>query len=259
MNLRTIRSLPLVIEHKGPLTLRAEVVIYRRDLERINAERLARGEPPFANPRNAAAGSLRMLDPRVVAKRPLRAVVWQVVEETLAKTHSGSLQALHDLGLPVHESGRVCRTLDEVHAAIAEYRETAQRLPVRDRRRGDQGRRFHAPAHPRHDREVSALGDRLQVRRGTRADARARHPGSGRAHRRAHAGCGARAGEARGYGRRSCLAAQRGDHRAPRRPRRRSGRDRKGGRDHSAGHQRGRERAARGYRAFQHARALPGV
>ena len=129
INLRTIRSLPLVIEHKGPLTLRAEVVIYRRDLERVNAERLARGEPAFANPRNAAAGSLRMLDPRVVAKRPLRAMVWQVVEETLAKTHSGSLEALRALGLPVHPRLRVCRTLPEVHAAIAEIEKQRKDYP----------------------------------------------------------------------------------------------------------------------------------
>jgi DNA ligase (NAD+) len=129
INLKTIRSLPLVIDHSGPLTLRAEVVIYRRDLERINAERLARGEPPFANPRNAAAGSLRMLDPRVVAKRPLRAIVWQVVEETLAKTHSGSLEALRRLGLPVHQKWRVCKELDEVHRAIAEIEKQRKDYP----------------------------------------------------------------------------------------------------------------------------------
>ncbi|HEX2879251.1 MAG TPA: hypothetical protein VHO25_06920, partial [Polyangiaceae bacterium] len=71
-NLRTIRSLPLNISDQRPLTLRGEVVIYRRDLQEINEERAEQGEPPFANPRNAAAGSLRMLDPRTVAKRRLR-------------------------------------------------------------------------------------------------------------------------------------------------------------------------------------------
>src|SRR5262249_61459939 len=64
-NLRTIRSLPLTIEHRKPLTLRGEVVIYRKDLERINVARVAAADPPFANPRNAAAGSLRMLDPSI--------------------------------------------------------------------------------------------------------------------------------------------------------------------------------------------------
>jgi DNA ligase (NAD+) len=119
LNLRTMRSLPLTIDYPGPLTLRAEVVIYRRDLERINRERAAQGEPLFANPRNAASGALRMLDPRVVASRGLRAVVWQVVEgEKLAKTHSGALSRLAELGLPTHRKERICRSLEELLAAV---------------------------------------------------------------------------------------------------------------------------------------------
>lgn len=118
-NLRTIRSLPLTIPYDRPLTLRGEVVIYRRDLERINEARTASGEPPFANPRNAAAGSLRMLDPRIVAARPLRAVVYGVVEgKTLSPTHSGALRRLAELGLPTHRKERVCTSRDEVLRAI---------------------------------------------------------------------------------------------------------------------------------------------
>jgi DNA ligase (NAD+) len=121
-NLRTIRSLPLSIEYEQPLTLRAEVVIFRRDLERINQERLALGEPPFANPRNAAAGSLRMIDPRVVAKRPLRALVWQVIEgEKLAGSHSASLDRLAELGVPTHKKHVVCETVEEILACIANF------------------------------------------------------------------------------------------------------------------------------------------
>jgi DNA ligase (NAD+) len=120
-NLRTIRSLPLEIPYQGPLTLRAEVVIYRRDLQRINAERAEQGEAPFANPRNAASGSLRMLDPRVVATRGLRALVWQVVEGAeLAPYHSAALDRLAELGLPTHKLHRVCSNVDEVLAAIAD-------------------------------------------------------------------------------------------------------------------------------------------
>lgn len=118
-NLRTIRSLPLTIGYAKNLTLRGEVVIYRRDLERINRARVADGEPPFANPRNAASGSLRMLDPRVVAERPLRVFAWQVVEgPELSKTHSGALDALAELGLPTHRLHKVCHTFEEVWAAI---------------------------------------------------------------------------------------------------------------------------------------------
>jgi len=119
LNLRTMRSLPLVIDYKEPLTLRAEVVIFRRDLERINRERAANGEPLFANPRNAASGGLRMLDPRVVASRGLRAVVWQVVEGAkLAPTHSGALARLAELGLPTHRKERLCKSLPELLEAV---------------------------------------------------------------------------------------------------------------------------------------------
>lgn len=130
VNLRTIRSLPLVIPYKEPLTLRGEVVIFRRDLERINEERISNGEAPFANPRNAAAGSLRMLDPRVVAQRPLRAVMYHVVEaERFAPTHSAALTRLTELGLPTHRRERVCRTRDEIWAAIAEFDAERPRYP----------------------------------------------------------------------------------------------------------------------------------
>jgi DNA ligase (NAD+) len=114
-NLRTIRSLPLTIPYAGPLTLRAEVVIFRRDLERINQARLVAGEAPFANPRNAASGSLRMIDPRVVAERPLRAIVWQVVEgSTLAPSHSDSLEKLAEFGLPTHRKHSRAMDIDTV-------------------------------------------------------------------------------------------------------------------------------------------------
>jgi DNA ligase (NAD+) len=116
-NLKTIRSLPLSIEDKRPLTLRGEVVIYRRDLQEINEERAEQGEPPFANPRNAAAGSLRMLDPRVVAKRRLRVFLYQVVEE-LAPTHAAALDHLAQLGLPTHGKHRVCRDAAELKQAL---------------------------------------------------------------------------------------------------------------------------------------------
>ena len=119
-NLRTIRSLPLTIPYTGDITLRGEVVIYRRDLDRINQARVAAGETPFANPRNAASGSLRMLDARVVAERPLRVMAWQVVEgPQLADTHAGALDALAKLGLPTHRLHRVCDSFEEVWAAIA--------------------------------------------------------------------------------------------------------------------------------------------
>jgi DNA ligase (NAD+) len=103
INVRTIRSVPLRISHAGRLTLRGEVVIYRRDLETLNIEREAEGLEPFANPRNAASGAVRMLDPREVARRPLRAVFYQIVEgPELHATQHESLEWMAGLGLPTH-------------------------------------------------------------------------------------------------------------------------------------------------------------
>lgn len=108
-NVRTLRGVPLVVAAKEKLTLRGEVVIYRRDLAKMNEERERDGLEPFANPRNAAAGALRMLDPREVAKRPLRAVFYQLVEGPKLghATHSASLAFLDELGLPTHRRGVV--------------------------------------------------------------------------------------------------------------------------------------------------------
>lgn len=102
-NVRTIRSVPLSISHKEKITVRGEVLLYRKDLETMNAEREAEGLEPFANPRNAATGSVRMLDAREVARRPLRIIFYHVVEgASLHKTHSESLEWLASQGLPTH-------------------------------------------------------------------------------------------------------------------------------------------------------------
>jgi DNA ligase (NAD+) len=101
VNLRTMRGVPLRIPHTGRITLRGEVVFYRKDLDALNAEREAAGLEPFANPRNAAAGSIRMMDPREVAKRPLRVVFYQLLEgASMHKTHGESLAWMDTQGLP---------------------------------------------------------------------------------------------------------------------------------------------------------------
>ncbi|MDX2053324.1 MAG: NAD-dependent DNA ligase LigA [Polyangiaceae bacterium] len=129
-NARTIRSLPLTIPIADPVTLRAEVVIYRKDLTAINEAREQEGEAPFANPRNAASGSLRMLDPRVVAKRRLRAMVWQVVEgQAFAASHSQALERAHTLGLPTHGLHKVAEDLEGVIRAIEGIEEKRKDYP----------------------------------------------------------------------------------------------------------------------------------
>ena len=103
LNVRTIKSLPLKVAHTGRLTIRGEVVIYRRDHDALNVEREAEGLEPFANPRNAAAGAVRMMDPREVAKRPLRVLLYQLVEAAqIAPTQNESLAWLEKQGLPTH-------------------------------------------------------------------------------------------------------------------------------------------------------------
>ncbi len=117
-NVRTIRSVPLRIAHTGKLTLRGEILIYRRDLDALNADREAQGLEPFANPRNAAAGAVRMLDPREVARRPLRALFYQLVEgPQLHATHHESLDWLEAQGLPTHRR-QVVVDWDGVRPAI---------------------------------------------------------------------------------------------------------------------------------------------
>jgi DNA ligase (NAD+) len=102
-NVRTIRSVPLKIAHLGKLVLRGEIIIHRRDHDALNVEREAQGLEPFSNPRNAAAGAVRMLDPREVARRPLRAAFYQVVTTPpLHATQHESLEWLAEQGLPTH-------------------------------------------------------------------------------------------------------------------------------------------------------------
>jgi DNA ligase (NAD+) len=129
-NLRTVRGLPLVLATSKSLTLRGEVVIYRRDLELVNQQRTAMGEQPFANPRNAASGSLRLLDPREVAQRRLRVFLWQLVEgELFAERHSEALDWLGKLGLPVHGRHRVCTNLEAIRAALRDLEGMRGALP----------------------------------------------------------------------------------------------------------------------------------
>jgi DNA ligase (NAD+) len=78
LNAKTIKSIPLEIDYKGLIEIRGEVVIKKEDFDKLNEERIKKGESTFANPRNAAAGSLRQLDPKITASRPLLFYPWGV-------------------------------------------------------------------------------------------------------------------------------------------------------------------------------------
>lgn len=125
-NVRTIRSVPLHLRtHPSArpavpnrLEVRGEVIFPRAAFEALNAERERAGEPPFANPRNAAAGSLRQLDSAITATRPLDIFLHSAgqLAESLFATHWDFLQALRGWGLKVNPLNRICRDADAVMA-----------------------------------------------------------------------------------------------------------------------------------------------
>src|SRR3546814_662369 len=113
-NIRTLRSVPLRLAGSVPdvLEVRGEVLMHRADFARLNQAQQARGEKVFVNPRNAAAGSLRQLDPRITATRPLRfmAYGWGEIRlsgsDALPGTHAGMLDWFEGFGLPVDRNRR---------------------------------------------------------------------------------------------------------------------------------------------------------
>jgi len=97
MNIRTIENIPLRIEATGRVEIRGEVVIYKADFDQLNATRRAAGEQEAANPRNLAAGSIRQLDPRVAASRPLKFLAYDIINEDIP-THADVYRTLHKYG-----------------------------------------------------------------------------------------------------------------------------------------------------------------
>jgi DNA ligase (NAD+) len=119
-NLKTIRSIPLQLfttdETLSSIEVRGEVYMPKKGFDEINREREKLGEPPFANTRNAAAGSLKQLDPRLVAKRPLDIFIHTVVglRSKKYKTHYDTLMELKEAGFKIHPDIKVFELIDEV-------------------------------------------------------------------------------------------------------------------------------------------------
>jgi len=114
-NVRTIRSVPLAIDYKELIEIRGEVVIKKDDFEIINKERESEGESPFANPRNAAAGSLRQLDSTITAKRRLVFYPWGLGENSLEyKNLSEKMEFIYNLGFLKPPYMRECKTIDKI-------------------------------------------------------------------------------------------------------------------------------------------------
>ncbi len=131
-NARTIRPIPLrLLSLNGVpiprvLDVRGEVLMKKADFEALNREREARGETLFANPRNAAAGSLRQLDPNITAQRKLDFIAWGIgrVEGLTFQTHAQVLDTLEKLGFKTSYPRRICKGIDEV---IEYYRDLEEK------------------------------------------------------------------------------------------------------------------------------------
>ena len=138
-NARTIRSLPLLLDEKagadldwgGSLEVRGEVVMNRRSFEKLNADRQRESQPTFANPRNAAAGSLRVLDPKITARRRLDFFAYALLRDgaPVLERHWATLEALAASGFKVNAHRLLCAGMEPAIEYAAEWPEKRESLP----------------------------------------------------------------------------------------------------------------------------------
>ena len=132
-NVRTIRTIPLKLQSDFPdkFEIRGEILMPWKVFEDLNKEREAQEEPLFANPRNAASGTIKLQNASEVAKRKLDAYLYYMLGENLpADTHSGCLQAAASYGFKISDAVKVCKTLPEVMQYIAYWDKERKNLPV---------------------------------------------------------------------------------------------------------------------------------
>ena len=129
LNLKTVKSIPMKLAKPCTIEVRGEVFMSKKTFEKLNEERELYGETLFANPRNAAAGSLRQLDPKVTEKRNLDIFVFNVQksEETF-ETHTQSLAFLKELGFKINPATRICKSVKEVEETIEFFGESRNGL-----------------------------------------------------------------------------------------------------------------------------------
>ena len=133
-NIRTLRQVPLKLSLKEPpaiIEARGEVYMTFAEFQRLSREREEAGEAPFANPRNAAAGSLKLLDPRITASRKLSIFFYAagVVEGVELGTHEEVLEYLRKAGLRVNPETKLCRSVEEVWGFCEKFGERRHQLP----------------------------------------------------------------------------------------------------------------------------------
>ncbi|MDE4084227.1 NAD-dependent DNA ligase LigA [Planococcus maritimus] len=131
VNLRTVRSIPLKLKEPVSIEVRGEVFMPKKSFHALNEQRVERGEELFANPRNAAAGSLRQLDSKIAAKRNLDVFIYGIGgdgETYGLNDHDESLQYLTDLGFKTNGERKVCRSVEEVLAYIEQWTDERNQL-----------------------------------------------------------------------------------------------------------------------------------
>jgi DNA ligase (NAD+) len=138
-NVRTIRSVPLRLRkaeglesfRKGRTEIRGEIIMLKSDFEALNRERQAAGLPAFMNPRNLAAGTIRQLDPKLVAARPLQFRGWDLIRENEADvpSYSFAYDAMRSLSIIVNEGNALLGSVDEVMAYVDEWEARRHELP----------------------------------------------------------------------------------------------------------------------------------
>ncbi|PPE04160.1 NAD-dependent DNA ligase LigA [Williamsoniiplasma lucivorax] len=123
-NVKTIKSIPHLIPDQSHIEIRGEIFLAKKEFEKINEQKLINQEPLFANPRNAAAGTLRQLDSSVVASRNLDAFLYYYFswdDQSKILTQSDALKEISAQGLKINQEGRLCHNLAELKAYIEEY------------------------------------------------------------------------------------------------------------------------------------------
>ncbi len=130
-NLRTVKSIPLMLEEPVDLEVRGEVYMSKKAFEELNARREEQEEQLFANPRNASAGSLRQLDTRITATRPLDIFVFNLenIEDKHFETHTGTLEYLNGIGFKVSPFISVVRTSEEIIERCSYWADKRGELP----------------------------------------------------------------------------------------------------------------------------------
>ncbi|KGR91019.1 NAD-dependent DNA ligase LigA [Ureibacillus massiliensis 4400831 = CIP 108448 = CCUG 49529] len=132
MNLKTIRAIPLRLKEPVTIEVRGEAYMPKKSFEALNIAREENGDEPFANPRNAAAGSLRQLDPKIAASRNLSTFIYAIGGDGEAygiDSHSEMLDYLETLGFPSNKERQLCATIDDVIAFINKWTEERPNLP----------------------------------------------------------------------------------------------------------------------------------